>query len=87
MITVSLPCGRPRALRSDATNEPPRWAGPAGPDSTLGRQGLSRHGVLKPAGLFGAACGLGSAGAAEPAAAAPDDDPELCTNPVFVDLI
>ncbi|MEV6634748.1 hypothetical protein AB0M54_28770 [Actinoplanes sp. NPDC051470] len=33
----------------------PRWADPAVPDSALDRPGLSRRGVLRTAGLFGAA--------------------------------
>jgi hypothetical protein len=66
----------------------PEWADPAVPDSSLDPQGLSRRGLLKRAGLFGAAFGAaGLIGAAAPAALAgtgpaaahdgQDDDSEL----------
>lgn len=56
---------------------PPRWADPAVPDSTLDRPGLSRRGVLRTAGLFGAAFTLAQAEPAAAATAASDHDPEL----------
>ncbi|MBL7253137.1 PHP domain-containing protein [Paractinoplanes lichenicola] len=59
----------------------PRWADPAVPAADLDPQGLSRRGILKRAGLFGAAFATASAlpGAAPAAAGGsrPADDPEL----------
>ncbi|MBU2668070.1 histidinol-phosphatase [Actinoplanes bogorensis] len=56
----------------------PRWADPAVPDATLDPQGLSRRGILRRAGLFGAAFAATTAlpGPA-PAAAHDTDDPPL----------
>ena len=57
----------------------PRWADPAVPDSTLDPQGLSRRGILRQAGLFGAAFMATTAlpGAAPATASPAADDAEL----------
>ncbi|MDI6103978.1 methyl-accepting chemotaxis protein [Actinoplanes sp. NEAU-A12] len=71
-------------LRSDAMSTLPHWADPAVPDTDLDPQGLSRRGMLRRAGLFGAAFAATAAlPAASPAAAAttagspPGDGPDL----------
>jgi hypothetical protein len=72
-------------IRTDQDQHLPEWADPAVPDASLDPQGLSRRGLLKRGGLFGAAFGtagmFGAAGliTAGPAAAGDgqDDDPEL----------
>ncbi|CAM5735345.1 hypothetical protein SALBM311S_03917 [Streptomyces alboniger] len=60
----------------------PSWADPSVPPSDLDAQGVSRRGLLRSAGLFGAAFALGSAATPAVAAAADDrtlggDDPGL----------
>jgi hypothetical protein len=60
----------------------PQWADPAVPDTELDPQGLSRRGLLKQAGLFGAGFAAAGLGDASPAAAhgrddAGGDDPDL----------
>ncbi|MFG1669412.1 PHP domain-containing protein [Streptomyces sp. Y7] len=59
----------------------PTWADPSVSPADLDPQGVSRRGLLRGAGLFGAAFALGSAATAVPAAAAErrlgGDDPRL----------